>query len=223
MRILVAEDDLLLGDALQAGLRQRGFDADWVKDGVAAEVALRSESFGAVVLDLGLPGVDGVEVLRRERARGSTVCVLVLTARDTGGDHGRVIDMGADDYVVKPVDLDELAARLRALGWRSRDRSVGILEVGELRLDPGRRIVTWRGLPVELDPVEFHLLRILMLNAGRVLTQEHIEQYLAPDSDGAESISVERTIDQLRLKLSQEVIRTVRGVGHLLPAVRKHG
>ena len=132
MRILVVEDDPLLGDALQAGLKQRGFGVDWIKDGVAAELALRSEAFAAVVLDLGLPRLDGLQLLGKERAKGSKVPVLVLTARDAIEDRVRGFDTGADDYVVKPVDLDELAARLRALVRRSRGEPAPILEQGEL-------------------------------------------------------------------------------------------
>ena len=145
MRILVVEDDPLLGDALRTGLKQRGFDADWVKDGVAAELALRTDAFAAVVLDIGLPRLDGLELLRRERARGSKLPVLLLTARDAVEDRVRGFDTGADDYVVKPVDLDELAARLRALVRRSRGEPAPILEVGDLRVDPAARTVVYRG------------------------------------------------------------------------------
>ena len=147
MRILVVEDDPLLGDALQAGLRQRRFDVDWVRDGVAAESALRAEAFAAVVLDLGLPRLDGLTLLRRERAKGTRVPVLVLTARDAVQDRVRGFDTGADDYVVKPVDLDELAARLRALVRRSRGEPAPVLKAGALRLDPAARTVTMSNRP----------------------------------------------------------------------------
>jgi two-component system OmpR family response regulator/two-component system response regulator QseB len=151
MRILVVEDDPLLGDALNVGLRQRGFDVDWVHDGAAAELALRTEPFAAAVLDLGLPRLDGIEVLRRERARGSRTPVLVLTARDAIEARVRGLDSGADDYVVKPVDLDELAARLRALVRRSRGEPAAVLAIGPLRLDPAARSVAFRGEPVVLQ------------------------------------------------------------------------
>src|SRR5512146_2428127 len=131
MRILVVEDDPLLGDALQTGLKQRGFDADWVKDGVAGELALRAEPFAAVVLDLGLPRLDGLELLRRERAKENGTPILVLTARDAIEARVKGFDTGADDYVVKPVDLDELAARLRALVRRSQGGSAPLLQIGE--------------------------------------------------------------------------------------------
>src|SRR5512141_606141 len=158
MRILVVEDDLLLGDALRAGLRQRGHDVDWVRDGIAAEVALRTGEFAAVVLDLGLPRQDGLRVLEKERAKGSRIPVLVLTARDAIGDRVKGFDTGADDYVVKPVDLDELAARLRALVRRSRGEPAPVLEQGDLRIDPASRTASWRGQPVELQAKEFDLL-----------------------------------------------------------------
>jgi two-component system, OmpR family, response regulator QseB len=223
MRILVVEDDALLGDALQMGLRQRGFDTDWVKDGVAAELALRTGTFLAVVLDLGLPRLDGVELLRTERARGSKLPVLVLTARDAIEDRVRGFDTGADDYVVKPVDLDELAARLRALVRRSRGEAAPVLAMGELRLDPAARTVTYRGTPVELKVKEFNLLQELLLNAGRVLSRQQIEERLYAWGEEVESNAVEVHIHHLRRKLAPGLIRTVRGVGYMLPREREDG
>jgi len=217
MRILVVEDDPLLGDALQAGLRQRGFDADWVTDGVAAELALRGESFAAVVLDLGLPRLDGLELLRRERARGTPTPVLVLTARDAVDDRIRGFDTGADDYVLKPVDLDELAARLRALVRRSRGEPAPVLEIGALRLDPAARSVAFRGEAVELQAKEFSLLQEFMLNAGRVLSRAQLETRLYAWGDEVESNAVEVHVHHLRRKLSPALIRTVRGVGYVMP------
>lgn len=217
MRVLVVEDDPLLGDALQAGLRQRGFDADWVTDGVAAELALRGEPFAAVVLDLGLPRLDGMELLRRERARGTRIPVLVLTARDAVDDRIKGFDTGADDYVLKPVDLDELAARLRALVRRSRGEPAPVLEIGELRLDPAARSVAFRGQPVELQAKEFRLLHEFMLNAGRVLSRAQLEQRLYAWGDEIESNAVEVHVHHLRRKLAPALIRTVRGVGYVMP------
>lgn len=221
MRILVVEDDSLLGDALQMGLRQRGFDADWVKDGVAAELALRTGTFAAVVLDLGLPRLDGVELLRRERTRGSKLPVLILTARDAVEDRVRGFDTGADDYVIKPVDLDELAARLRALVRRSRGEAAPVLENGGLRLDPAARTVVYRGSPVELKAKEFNLLQELLLNAGRVLSRQQIEERLYAWGEEVESNAVEVHIHHLRRKLAPGLIRTVRGVGYMLPRERE--
>ena len=223
MRILVVEDDSLLGDALQAGLRQRGFDADWVTDGVAAELALRTGTFLAVVLDLGLPRLDGVELLRRERARGSKLPVLVLTARDAVEDRVRGFDTGADDYVIKPVDLDELAARLRALVRRSRGEAAPVLEIGALRLDPAARTVVYRGKRVELKAKEFNLLQEFLLNAGRVLSRQQIEERLYAWGEEVESNAVEVHIHHLRRKLAPGLIRTVRGVGYMLPREREDG
>ncbi|HEX8013224.1 MAG TPA: winged helix-turn-helix domain-containing protein [Casimicrobiaceae bacterium] len=217
MRILVVEDDSLLGDALQAGLRQRAFDADWVKDGVAAELALRTGSFAAVVLDLGLPRLDGIELLRKERAKGSKIPVLVLTARDAVEERIHGFDTGADDYVVKPVDLDELAARLRALVRRSRGEAAPALQVGELHLDPAARTVRYRGKPVELKAKEFNLLQELLLNAGRVLSREQLQERLYAWGEEVESNAIEVHVHHLRRKLAPELIRTVRGVGYMLP------
>ena len=217
MRILLVEDDNLLGDALQTGLRQRAFDVDWVRDGVAAELALSTETFAAVVLDLGLPRLDGIELLRKERAKGDKIPVLILTARDAVEDRIQGLDTGADDYVVKPVDLDELAARLRALVRRSRGEAAAALQVGELRLDPAGRTVTYRGKPVELKAKEFNLLHELLLNAGRVLSREQLEERLYTWGEEIGSNAVEVHVHHLRRKLAPALIRTVRGVGYLLP------
>lgn len=223
MRILVVEDDALLGDALQAGLRQRGFDADWVKDGVAAELALRGDPYAAVVLDLGLPKLDGLELLRRQRAKGARAPVLVLTARDAIEDRVKGFDTGADDYVLKPVDLDELAARLRALIRRSRGEPAPVLEIGGLRLDPAARSVSFRGQPVELQAREFNLLQEFVLNAGRVLSRQQLEDRLYAWGDEVESNAVEVHVHHLRRKLAPALIRTVRGVGYVMPRERSDG
>ena len=217
MRVLIAEDDPLLGDALQAGLRQRGFDADWVRDGVAAELALAADPFVAVVLDLGLPRLDGLQLLGRARARGVRLPVLVLTARDAIADRVKGFDTGADDYVVKPVDLDELAARLRALVRRSRGDPAPVLEIGGLCVDPAARTVSFRGRPVELQAREFNLLQEFMLNAGRVLSREQLEGRLYAWGEEVESNAVEVHVHHLRRKLAPELIRTVRGVGYVMP------
>lgn len=217
MRILVVEDDQLLGDALQTGLRQRGFDVDWVRDGVAADLALSTHAFAVVVLDLGLPRLDGLKVLSKERARGSKVPVLVLTARDAVEDRVKGLDTGADDYVVKPVDLDELAARLRALVRRSGGEPAPVMEIGGLRVDPAARTVLYRGKLVELQAKEFNLLLEFVLNAGRVLSREQLEERLYAWGEEVESNVLEVHIHHLRRKLAPGVIRTVRGVGYVLP------
>lgn len=217
MRILLAEDDALLGDALQSGLRQRGFDADWARDGVAADLALTAEAYSAVVLDLGLPRLDGLKVLAKQRALGNAIPVLVLTARDAVDDRIKGLDTGADDYIVKPVDLDELAARLRALVRRSRGEPSPVLEIGVLRIDPAARTVSFRGERVDLQAKEFNLLHEFALNAGRVLTREQIQQRLYAWGDEVESNTVEVHIHHLRRKLAPALIRTVRGVGYVMP------
>ncbi|MFA5940469.1 MAG: response regulator [Sinimarinibacterium sp.] len=218
MRILIVEDDALLGDGLQVGLRQRGYEPDWVRDGQAALLALGTETYAAVVLDLGLPKVDGIEVLRRLRSRASKLPVLILTARDAIDDRVHGLDAGADDYVVKPVDLDELAARLRALIRRSKGEAQPALAVADITLDPATREVRHRGQPIELGAREFALLHLLMLNAGRVLTREQIEGQLYAWGGEVESNAVEVHIHHLRRKLAPEAIRTVRGVGYMLTA-----
>lgn len=217
MRILLAEDDTLLGDGLRAGLRLAGFQVDWVRDGLAAERELRAQAYAAAVLDLGLPGMDGMDVLASVRRAGVTLPVLVLTARDAVPDRIRGLDTGADDYVVKPVDLDELAARLRALVRRAAGQPQELLQSGSLQLDPAARTVQRDGEPVLLSTREFDLLQALMLNAGRVLSREQLEQHLYSWGREVESNAVEVHIHHLRKKLGADCIQTVRGVGYLLP------
>ncbi|MGC4076944.1 MAG: winged helix-turn-helix domain-containing protein [Rubrivivax sp.] len=218
MRILLVEDDPLLGDGLRAGLTQAGFQVDWVRDGEAASRELRSAVHTAAVLDLGLPRKDGLEVLAETRAAGVRLPVLVLTARDAVSDRVIGLDGGADDYVVKPVDLDELAARLRALIRRAHGQTQDLLAAGEVVLDPAARTVTRAGEPVVLSQREFDLLHALMLNAGRVLTREQLEQHLYRWGREVESNAVEVHVHHLRRKLGAELVQTVRGVGYLLPA-----
>lgn len=217
MRILLVEDDALLGDALQAGLRQAGFAVDWLRDGSAADAALRVESFAAVVLDLGLPKLAGFEVLRKLRSRDDRTPVLILTARDAVDDRVKGLDTGADDYVVKPIAIAELAARLRALVRRSQGGAGGALRVGELEIDPAARSVNLAGVPVELQPREFAVLLELVLNAGRVLTRTQLESRLYEWGDALESNAIEVHVHHLRRKLAPSLIRTVRGVGYMVP------
>ena len=216
MRILVVEDDALLGDAMQVGLRGLGFAVDWLRDGVAAEAALRSEAFSAVVLDLGLPRLAGLELLRTIRARGDRTPVIVVTARDALDDRVRGLDGGADDYVVKPVAIAELAARLRALVRRSQGAASGLIEVGELRIDPAARTVVFAGRSVELQPREFAVLLELSLQAGRVLTRSQMEARLYEWDRALDSNAIEVHVHHLRRKLAPELIRTVRGVGYMM-------
>ncbi len=217
MRILLVEDDKLLGDGVQAGLGQSGFNVDWVKDGIAAELALKTGEYAGVVLDLGLPRLSGLELLARLRRGGDKVPVLILTARDRVEDRIKGLDGGADDYLVKPFELDELAARLRALVRRSRGVAAPKLRVGEIQLDPAARCVSFRGRPVELSAREFVLLHELMLNAGRVLSREQLAQKLYSWGEEIESNAIEVHVHHLRRKLAPELLRTVRGVGYMLP------
>ena len=216
MHILLAEDDPLLGDGLRAGLRQLGFQVDWVQSGDAAERELRAQDYAAAVLDLGLPRRDGMDVLAAVRAAGLATPVLVLTARDAVPDRIRGLDAGADDYVVKPVDLHELAARLRALVRRAHGQPRDRLRAGDVELDPAARTVRKDGTTVTLSTREFDLLHALMLNANRVLTREQLEQHLYSWGQEVESNAVEVHVHNLRRKLGSASIQTVRGVGYVL-------
>lgn len=217
MRLLIVEDDPLLGDGIQAGLKQAGYSADWVRDGVAAEQALANEAFDAVVLDLGLPRLSGLDLLRRLRAAGNTVPVLILTARDRVEDRVAGLDSGGDDYLVKPFDLHELAARLRALVRRSHGQAQPVLRIGALELDPAAHAVRFEGAPVDLSGREFSVLHALALNAGRVLSRDRLEQTLYGWGEEVESNAIEVHIHHLRRKLRADLIRTVRGVGYTMP------
>jgi two-component system OmpR family response regulator/two-component system response regulator QseB len=216
MRILLAEDDPLLGDGLRAGLRQHGFQVDWVRDGAAAERELRAEPYAAAVLDLGLPLKDGLDVLATLRRAGIALPVLVLTARDAVADRVRGLDRGADDYVVKPVDLDELAARLRALVRRAHGQPQDVLCTQDVVLDPAARRVTRAGSEVALAGREFDLLHALLLNVGRVMSREQLEQHLYSWGREVESNAVEVHVHHLRRKLGAALVETVRGVGYVV-------
>jgi two-component system OmpR family response regulator/two-component system response regulator QseB len=217
MRILLAEDDPLLGDGLRAGLRQLGFQVDWVQDGLAAERELSSGDYAAAVLDLGLPLKDGLAVLRDLRQRKIATPILVLTARDAVPDRIRGLDLGADDYVVKPVDLHELGARLRSLVRRAHGQLQDALRWGPVLLEPAARQVSLHGAAVPLSTREFDLLQVLMLNAGRVLSREQLEQQLYSWGHQVESNAIEVHIHHLRRKLQPELIQTLRGVGYTVP------
>lgn len=214
MRILLAEDDSMLGDGLRAGLRQLGFQVDWVRDGVAAERELASGDYAAAVLDLGLPLKDGMDVLQAVRASKITTPVLVLTARDAVPDRIRGLDQGADDYVVKPVDLHELGARLRSLVRRAHGQMQGVLRCGAVLLEPSARRVSLNGECVTLSTREFDLLHVLMLNADRVMSREQLEQQLYSWGYEVESNAIEVHIHHLRRKLQPDLIQTVRGIGY---------
>jgi two-component system OmpR family response regulator/two-component system response regulator QseB len=217
MRILVVEDDALLGDAIQSGLRELGNAVDWVQDGEAASRALEVETYSAVVLDLGLPRLSGLDLLRRLRTRPDPVPVLILTARDTVDERIRGLDAGADDYLVKPFDMGELAARLRAIARRATGHVAPVLKLAGVELDPAAHRVTYRGELVELSSREFALLEVLLRNAGRVLSRAQLEEALYPWGEEVESNAVEVHVHHLRRKLFSGLIQTVRGVGYLVP------
>ena len=214
MRILLAEDDAMLGDGLRAGLRQAGFQVDWVRDGLAAEREIASGVYAAAVLDLGLPLKDGLEVLKALRAQRIETPILVLTARDAVPERVLGLDTGADDYVIKPVDLIELAARLRSLVRRSLGQFQDTLSCGAVELDPAARRVTCGAEVVALSTREYDLLHALMRSAGRVLSREQLEQQMYSWGHEVESNTIEVHIHHLRRKLGAELIQTVRGVGY---------
>lgn len=216
MRILLAEDDPMIGDSLRKGLRGEGFTVDWVQDGRSAERALETADYALVLLDLGLPGKDGLAVLNGWRRRGLTVPVLILTARDAIPDRVKGLDSGADDYLVKPFDLAELLARMRALLRRQAGRARDLIEIGALRLDPAAHSVEYRGQPVALSAREFALLRALLERPGAVLSREQLEDRLYGWGEEVESNAIEVHVHNLRRKLNPHVIRTVRGVGYRL-------
>jgi two-component system OmpR family response regulator/two-component system response regulator QseB len=216
MRILLAEDDTLLGDGLRAGLRQLGFQVDWVRDGEAAERELGSHEYAAAVLDLGLPRKDGLHVLSTLRNARNPTPILVLTARDTVAERILGLDSGADDYVVKPVDLNELAARLRALVRRAHGQPQECLRAQDVVLDPAARTVRQGDAPVNLSTREFDLLQAFMLAAGRVLSREQLEQQLYSWGQEVDSNAIEVHVHNLRRKLGNKLILTVRGVGYML-------
>lgn len=216
MRILLAEDDTMLGDGLRAGLRQQGFQVDWVRDGLAAEREISTGDYQAAVLDLGLPQKDGLDVLQALRSRQIATPVLVLTARDTVPERIKGLDLGADDYVLKPVDLYELGARLRSLVRRAHGQIQDMLTCGELQMNLAGRQVIFEGLPVTLSTREFDLLHALMLAVGRVLSREQLEQQLYSWGHEVESNAVEVHIHHLRKKLRADLIQTVRGIGYTL-------
>ena len=217
MRILLVEDDPQLGDGLCVGLRQTGFTVDWLRDGKSAIAALTVEEFDFAVLDLGLPDCSGMAVLAAARQAGRDLPVLILTARDAVSDKIAGLDAGADDYLVKPVDLNELAARLRALARRRQGRATPLLTHGPLTLDPAGRRVTRDGVEVALSTREFSLLQLLLEAAGRVLPKSQLEQALYGWNDEPDSNALEVHIHHLRKKLGSELIRTLRGVGYTIP------
>ena len=216
MRILLVEDDLSLGEGIRTALRRGAFAVDWVQDGASGLLALRGGGFDLVVLDLGLPRMDGIEVIRQLRAAGDAVPVLVLSARERPADRTLGLDVGADDYLGKPFDTAELLARVRALIRRSAGRANPTLESGPLRLDPATLTATWKGRPMDLTRREFALLRVLMEQRGRPMARDAIQRHLYGWDADVASNAVDVHVHQLRRKLEPGIIRTVRGLGYAL-------
>ncbi|ABX14375.1 two component transcriptional regulator, winged helix family [Burkholderia multivorans ATCC 17616] len=216
MRILLVEDDRMIAEGVRKALRSDGFAVDWVQDGESALTALGGESYDLLLLDLGLPKRDGIDVLRTLRARGLSLPVLIVTARDAIADRVKGLDAGADDYLVKPFDLDELGARMRALIRRQAGRSESLIRHGALTLDPASHQVTLDGAPVALSAREFALLEALLARPGAVLSKSQLEEKMYGWGEEIGSNTVEVYIHALRKKLGSDLIRNVRGLGYMV-------
>ncbi|MBU6491179.1 MAG: response regulator transcription factor [Burkholderiales bacterium] len=216
MRILLVEDDRMIAEAVSKGLRQDGWTVDWVADGQQALNAVDLQPYDGVLLDLGLPKRDGIDVLRTLRATGKTLPVLVVTARDAVKERVLGLDAGADDYLVKPFELDELAARMRALLRRHAGRSEPVIRHGALTLDPAAHAVSLDERPVPLSAREYALLEALLMRPGAVLSKSQLEEKLYGWGEEVSSNTVEVYIHGLRKKLGGDWIRTVRGVGYMV-------
>lgn len=214
MRILLIEDDAMIGNAVRRGLSQAGFAVDWVTDGRAAELSLANGVYDLAILDLGLPKKDGMAILAALRAMGNAMPVLIASARDTVRDRIAGLEAGADDYVLKPFDLDELVARVRALLRRGAGSGSPVLQIGSLALDPARRTVTQAGAAIELSAKEFAVLEALMQRPGAVLSREQLEESVYSWGEEVSSNAIEVHLHHLRKKLGVGVIRNVRGVGY---------
>jgi two-component system, OmpR family, response regulator QseB len=214
MRLLLVEDDAMIGEAIRTGLKRDGFAVDWVYDGESADRVLRTEAFDLALLDLGLPRKDGLQVLQALRARRQSLPVLIITARDAVSDRIQGLDAGADDYLVKPFDLDELAARIRALLRRKSGRPEPRMEHLGVTLDPATHAVSRDGREVDLSPKEFALLQLLLERPGTIHSRSHIEERLYGWGEEVESNAVEVHIHGLRRKLGADFILNVRGVGY---------
>lgn len=217
MRLLLIEDDPMIGAGVQQALRQDGYAVDWVRDGMAAELAIQDNPYELLLLDLGLPRMSGIELLERLRAAGNGLPVLVMTARDAVSDRIRGLDAGADDYLVKPFDLDELGARVRALLRRQRGQAAPLLQCGAITMNPANHEVSLDGEPVRLSAKEFALLRALMEQAGKPLSRAQLEERIYGWNEEVESNAIEVHIHGLRRKIGTERVRNLRGVGYYVP------
>jgi two-component system OmpR family response regulator/two-component system response regulator QseB len=216
MRLLLVEDDEILGEGLVEGLKMEGYAVDWLTNGKLADEALKLNSYELIVLDLSLPDMEGLDILKALRARKDETPVMVLTAKDTVPDRVEGLDSGADDFVIKPFELDEVCARLRALARRNEGRSVPNIEYKGIVLDPAAHQVTWNDEKVDLSQKEFEILSFLMGNIGKVISRARLEESLYSWDSDVESNTVEVHIHHLRKKLDSSIIRTVRGVGYII-------
>ena len=216
MRLLLVEDDSMIGEAARQGPRQEGHTVDWVRDGREADAAATAAPYDVVLLDLGLPRRDGLSLLKSWRARGVTLPVLIITARDAVSDRVAGLDAGADDYLVKPFDLDELSARVRAVARRLSGRAESVVRIGDLEIDSTNRHVRWKGAEVNLSPREYALLEALANRPGAYLTRAQLEERLYGWDEEIASNAVEVHIHALRRKLDPDLIRNVRGMGYTL-------
>jgi two-component system, OmpR family, response regulator QseB len=216
MRLLLIEDDEILGDGIVAGLKEFTFTTDWLKDGKHVDSAIAGTEYDAIILDLNLPGESGLTLLVKIRNTGKTTPVLILTARDTLEDKVKGLDLGADDYMIKPFDLDELAARLRALIRRDHGRTHPLLKYNDIEMDIARHQITKNQEVIELSAREFSLLQLLLENSGKVLSKRKIEDTIYAWGEEIESNSVEVHIHNLRKKIGADAIKTIRGVGYVI-------
>ena len=217
MRLLLVEDDPLLGEGLYTGLAREKYNVDWVKNGEMAVAAVDTSKYDGVILDIGLPRMNGLEVLTTIRRKGNLVPVLILTAQDGLNDRVSGLDSGADDYLVKPFEFDELCARIRALARRARGLPEQLIRYKDITLDPAAHAVTKNGEPVSLSRREFALLEELLAAQGRVLSRAHLEDKLYSWGDEIESNAIEVHIHHLRKQFGSELIKTVRGIGYTVP------
>ena len=218
MRILLVEDDLMVGKALERGLLRAGFTVDWVRDGRSAELAIGNGVYNLIVLDLGLPRKDGMAILANLRATGNAVPVLIASARDTVGDRIDGLEAGADDYLLKPFDLDEFVARIRAVLRRHAGSGSPLLVAGSLVMDPTRKTVARYGVAIKLSAKEMAILEALLQRPGSVLSREQLEESIYGWGDEIGSNAIEVHLHHLRKKLGADAIKNIRGVGWRIDA-----
>lgn len=216
MRLLLVEDDELLGDAVKSGLTQHGYVVDWLKDGRSAYASIKYDTFELIILDLGLPKMSGLEFLHKIRSENVTTPVIILTARESIEDRVKGLDSGADDYLTKPFDMNELSARVRALTRRANGRADALIHYRSLTIDPAAHAVFLEGESISLPRREFALLLKLIENAGHVLSRDQLMQSLYGWNDEVDSNALEVHIHNIRKKLNTNYIRTIRGVGYIV-------